>query len=69
MFNNYIYLLSCILIIFIFVLKTNYGWLVSEDFAESVQYLYPMAVSVFIFALVAFMDMGYQCTKDRIVTT
>ena len=64
MFNNYIYLLSCILIIFIFVLKINYGWLVSKEFAGSVQYLYPMAVSVFIFALVAFMDMGYQCTKD-----
>ncbi len=64
MFNSYLYVLSCILILFTFFLKINYGWLVSEEFAESIQYIYPMAVSVLLFALVAFMDMGYQCAKD-----
>lgn len=64
MFNSYLYVLSCILILFTFLLKINYSWLVSEEFAESIQYIYPMAVSVLLFALVAFMDMGYQCAKD-----
>lgn len=64
MFNNYFYAFSGMLIIFVFVLKINYGWLVGGEFFNSVIYLYPMAVSVLLFALVAFMDMGYQCAKD-----
>ena len=64
MFNNYLYVFSGMLILFVFVLRANYGWLVSEEFAESVKYLYPMAMSTLLFALVAFMDMGYQCAKD-----
>lgn len=64
MFNSYLYVLSCVLIVFVFALKLNYSWLVSDEFAESVEYLYPMAVSVLLFALAAFMDMGYQCSKD-----
>ena len=64
MFNNYLYVLSCVLIVFVFTLRLCYGWLVSEEFVVSVKYLYFMAVSVLLFALVAFMDMGYQCAKD-----
>lgn len=64
MFNNYLYVLLCVSIVFVFSLRMCYGWLVSEEFSTSVQYLYPMAVSVVLFALVAFMDMGYQCAKD-----
>ena len=64
MFNNYLYVLSCVLIVFVFSLRMCYSWLVSAEFAVSVQYLYAMAVSVLLFALVAFMDMGYQCAKD-----
>lgn len=64
MFNNYLYVLLCVSIVFVFSLRMCYGWLVSAEFSTSAQYLYPMAVSLVLFALVAFMDMGYQCAKD-----
>ena len=64
MFNGYIFLLSAILVGYVFLLKVNYGWLVASEYSESLNYIYPLGVSAVIFAIAAFFDMGYQCAKD-----
>lgn len=63
MFNGYIFLLSAILVGYLFVLKVCYGWL-ANSYGESLNYIYPLGVSAVIFAIVSFFDMGYQCAKD-----
>ena len=68
MFNGYIFLLSMILVGYVFMLKVNYGWLVGPEYQASIKYIYPLAVSAVIFAIVAFFDMGYQCAKDTMRT-
>lgn len=64
MFNGYIFLLAAILVGYVFLLKVNYGWLVADQYSESLNYIYPLGVSAVIFAIAAFFDMGYQCAKD-----
>ena len=64
MFNGYIFLLSAILVGYVFMLKVNYNWLVASEYRESLNYIYPLGVSAVIFAIAAFFDMGYQCAKD-----
>ena len=64
MFNGYIFLLAAILVGYVFMLKVNYGWLVADEYSESLNYIYPLGVSAVIFAIAAFFDMGYQCAKD-----
>ena len=49
-----------------FVLKLNYSWLVDDRYADSLQYLYPLFISVVCFALAAFYDLGYQCSKRTV---
>ena len=68
MFNGYIFLLSMILVGYVFMLKVNYGWLVGPQYQASLKYIYPLGVSAVIFAIVAFFDMGYQCAKDTMRT-
>ena len=64
MFNTYIFLLAIIFMGYVFMLKVNYGWLVADEYSESLNYIYPLGLSALIFAIVAFFDMGYQCAKD-----
>ena len=63
MFNGYIFLLSALLVGYLFALKLCYGWL-ANSYSESLNFIYPLGVSAVIFALAAFFDMGYQCAKD-----
>ena len=65
-FNTYILILSVLALIFVFVLKINYSWLVDSRYLESLQYLYPMFISVICFALASFYDLGYQCSKQTV---
>lgn len=64
MFNSYIFLLAVILVGYVFMLKVNYGWLVANEYQESLNFIYPLGLSAVIFAIAAFFDMGYQCAKD-----
>ncbi len=64
MFNGYIFVLGALLTGYTFLLKICYGWLVDAQYQESLLYIYPLGLSSVIFAVVAFFDMGYQCTKD-----
>ena len=59
-FNTYILILSVLALIFVFVLKINYSWLVDS------RYLDPMFISVICFALASFYDLGYQCSKQTV---
>jgi O-antigen/teichoic acid export membrane protein len=63
-FNTYIYVLAIITILYAFMLKINYSWLVDKNFRDSVWFIYPMSISSILFALSAFLDMGYQCAHD-----
>lgn len=58
------YIFSAFVILAVFMIKWNYGWLVDEDFQESAQYLFPLGISVIFFTLTSFFDMGYQCSKE-----
>ena len=46
------------------MLKLCYGWLVADQYKESLNFIYPLGLSAVIFAIAAFFDMGYQCAKD-----
>ena len=35
-----------------------------KSYQESVNYIYLMGVSTMLFAIAAFLDMGYQCARD-----
>lgn len=64
MFSSYITLLGLILVGYVFLLKVNYGWMVAEQYHESLNFIYPLGLSAVIFVAAAFFDMGYQCAKD-----
>lgn len=66
--NNYVYFLTGIVIIFSFGIKLNYFWIVDANYQASAQYLYLLAIPSMLFALSAFFDMGYQCSKKTIYT-
>lgn len=66
--NTYILVLAIMAITFVFILKMNYSWLVSSKYLQSIDYLYPLSISVIFYALAAFLDMGYQCSKQTIKT-
>ena len=64
-FNIYVYVLVSLLIIYTFVLKLNYGWLVGENYQTSVVYLYLLGISFLLSSLSSsFFDLGYQCAKE-----
>lgn len=64
MLGSYLYVLAGILVGYLFLLKVNYGWLVADEYQQSLNYIYPLGLSAVIFAVAAFFDMGYQCAKD-----
>lgn len=64
MLNTYICLLGLLGVTYNFMLKLNYGWLVGIDFQSSWLYLYPLGISALLYAISAFLEMGYQCAKD-----
>lgn len=62
--NNYIFTICVLFVGFCFTLKMCYGWLVDTNYQSSVTYIFPLAISTSIFAVVSYFDMGYQCAKD-----
>lgn len=62
-FNNYIYAMSALVVVFCFVLKICYQWIVNCDYQQSVVYLYPLAFSSMVYAVSTFFDLGYQCSR------
>lgn len=62
-FNNYIFLLCFLISILPFGLRINYFWLVGSEYQASSQYLFINSLYVLVFALAAFLEIGYQCAK------
>ncbi len=62
--NSYIFIICILFVGFCFTLKMCYGWLVEANYQGSLPYLFPLAISTSLFAIVAYFDMGYQCAKD-----
>lgn len=64
-FNCYVYTLGLLLIVYSYVLKFCYSWLVGPNYQQGACYLFMMG---FVFLLGAisssFFDLGYQCAKD-----
>lgn len=63
-FNSYLLLLIVAGIYFAFILKLSFGWIVDAKYKIGVVFLFPMFISVIFYALTAFFDMGYQCSKQ-----
>ncbi len=63
-FGAFIYFTSLIVILYIALLRLNYGWLVEAHYAASETYLFPMAVAAVIFSTANFLEMGYKCSRE-----
>lgn len=63
-FTLFIYAVCGVVIVYVVVLKFNYGWLVEAHYASSLQYIFPMAIAAGIFSLANFLEMGYQCARE-----
>ncbi|MBR1881855.1 MAG: polysaccharide biosynthesis C-terminal domain-containing protein, partial [Muribaculaceae bacterium] len=63
-FNNYIYVLALLLIGYTFIVKICSGWLVGETYQAGIKYIYPLGAATVLYALTAFFELGYQCSKE-----
>lgn len=68
MLNAYAWLLAALLVAYTIGLKVCYPWLVAQQYQASLAYVFPLGCIAAIMAIVAFFDMGYQCTKDTVRT-
>ena len=62
--NGYIFVMVIILLLYTFGLKIIYPWLVETKYQESIEYLYPLGISAFLYTMVYFTNIIYQCALD-----
>lgn len=63
-FNLYFLILSIGSVILSIGLKVIYPYIIDIKFQESIIYIFPLFISVIFYALSAFLDMAYQCSKQ-----
>ena len=63
-FNNYIFYLAVVLVLSSLGLKIFFSWLIAPQYADSFYYIYPCFLAEFFYAMAAFFDLGYQCSKQ-----
>ena len=63
-FNVYIFALALLLFSYTFFIKLNYHWLVGANYQDSSQYVYLLGVATALYAISAFFELGYQCSKE-----
>ncbi|MBQ7691836.1 MAG: polysaccharide biosynthesis protein [Muribaculaceae bacterium] len=63
-FAAFIYLECLVVMVYVVLLRLNYGWLIDSHYAASVAYLFPLAVGAAIYSTANFLEMGYQCACD-----
>lgn len=64
-FYNFFHLMSMLLIVFCFLLKINYSWLINDTYSESIKYIFPLSIAAVLNSLSsAFFELGYQCSKE-----
>lgn len=62
-FNNYLFVLATILIIYTFVLKQCY-WILGASYQDSVSLVYLSGTATLLYAIAAYFELPYQCSKD-----
>lgn len=62
--NGYIFAMVIILLLYTFGLKIIYPWLVETKYQGSIEYLYPLGISAFLYTMVYFTNIIYQCALD-----
>ena len=62
--NGYIFAMVVILLLYTFGLKMIYPWLVEGRYQGSIEYLYPLGISAFLYTMVYFTNIIYQCALD-----
>ena len=63
-FNTYIIVLCTLLIGYTFLVKVCYGWLVGPNYQDSSKYVYLLGIGAILYAISAFFELGYQCSKE-----
>lgn len=64
-FNYYFFALVLLTVLFSFLLKMNYTWLVSQNYQIGINYFYTLGViSILMSVSSSFLELGYQCGKD-----
>ncbi|MBP5687599.1 MAG: lipopolysaccharide biosynthesis protein [Muribaculaceae bacterium] len=63
-FNGYIYILSIVLIGYVFFLKILFPWLMHEKYQSCLTYIYPIGMTWIIIAISNYFYLPYQCAKD-----
>lgn len=63
-FNTYIYVLAAVLIIYIFIIKICFSWIVATNYQACLTFIYPIGVICIIMAISNYFYLPYQCAKD-----
>ncbi|MDR1003875.1 MAG: lipopolysaccharide biosynthesis protein [Prevotellaceae bacterium] len=63
-FNLYMLGLGTLLVVCAVGLKIVWRWIIDADYEASLYYVYPCLLTVFFYALSAFLDLGYQCSRQ-----
>ena len=65
-FNSYISVLGIVIILYTFVVKWNYSWLVSANYQKSSIYIFTLGCVVSLYAISSFFEIGYQCARETL---
>lgn len=63
-FNGYIFVLSTVLIGYIFIIKMCYPLFIAPNYQSSLRYLLPVGISWVMIAISNYFYIPYQCVKD-----
>ncbi len=63
-FNSYFFILCITVSAFPFIIRLVYPWLVGSEYQESSKYIFANSIYIMTFALSAFFEIGYQCSKN-----
>lgn len=64
-FNYYMFALVTLLILYSYLLKVNYFWLVAPNYQNGVTYVYILGIiTIMMNTSSTFFELGYQCGKD-----
>lgn len=63
-FNTFVYGMCFLVMVFCFVLKIFYPWIVDSNYSDNIIYLYPLVFSSMIYCINTFFELGYQCSHN-----
>lgn len=63
-FNNFIFVVLTMFIIYVFGIKLVFPWLIGPSYQQSVMLVYPLALVTIFSTTSSFFDIAYQCAKE-----